>query len=129
MRGSGGRNRESSLVPYNYCMVTEQQINGLSDDIVRKFHPDKVILFGSYAYGKPTEDSDVDLLVVLPYQGRSVSKAIEIRLAIHAAFALDLLAYPESYIRRRIDMEDFFLREIVTKGTTLYEANHAGVGG
>ncbi len=108
-------------------MVTEQQIRDLSDDIVRKFHPDKVVLFGSYAYGKPNDDSDVDLLVVLPYEGRSVAKATEIRNAVSVRFPLDILAYPESYIQQRIELEDFFLREITTRGTTLYEASHARV--
>jgi len=103
-------------------MVTPQQIQELSDDIVRKFHPDKVVLFGSYAYGKPSEDSDVDLLVVLPYEGRSAAKSAEIHRAIHRGFPLDVLAYPAEYIAQRVANEDFFLREVVTKGKLLYES-------
>ena len=47
-------------------MVTRQAIQATCDDIVREFAPLQVILFGSYAYGTPTESSDVDLLVVMP---------------------------------------------------------------
>ena len=46
-------------------MVTREEIQATCDDIVREFAPLQVILFGSYAYGTPKEDSDVDLLVVM----------------------------------------------------------------
>ncbi len=51
-------------------MITSAQIRRVSDEIVRRFRPERIILFGSYAYGTPTEDSDVDLLVVLPFEER-----------------------------------------------------------
>jgi predicted nucleotidyltransferase len=109
-------------------MVTQSQIRELSDDIVRKFNPEKVILFGSYAYGTPTPDSDVDLLVILPYEGRRRAKATEIRSAIGARFPLDLLAYPREYVEWRVANEDYFLREITTKGKVLYEAADPRMG-
>ena len=108
-------------------MVTQEQIHALSDDIVEKFHPDRVILFGSYAYGTPTEDSDVDLLVVLPYEGRRAEKALEIKSAVNAKFPLDLIPHPDSYLRERIELGDFFLREIVSKGKILYESTDTRV--
>lgn len=109
-------------------MITENQIREMSDDIVRKFNPEKVILFGSYAYGTPTPHSDVDVLVVLPFEGRSTAKAIEIRQAIRANFSVDLLAYRGDYLKWRVDNEDFFLRDVVTKGKVLYEAADVRVG-
>ena len=63
------------------------QIQEFSRVIARQFQPEKIILFGSYAYGEPTSDSDVDLMVVKPFEGRSVHKEIEIRQAIRATFA------------------------------------------
>jgi predicted nucleotidyltransferase len=65
----------------------------VSDEIARRFQPERIILFGSYAYGTPTEDSDVDLLVVMPFQGQPITKAIEVRQAIHAGFPMGLLVY------------------------------------
>ena len=57
-------------------MVTARQIQKLTDEIAEKFSPQKIILFGSYAYGTPTVDSDVDLMVVMNYRGaRSPSRS------------------------------------------------------
>ena len=53
-------------------MVDDQTIQDLCNHIVQEFHPDRIILFGSYAYGNPTPDSDVDLLVVLPFEGKNL---------------------------------------------------------
>jgi predicted nucleotidyltransferase len=109
-------------------MVTRREITELCDRIARKFKPERIILFGSYAYGVPNEDSDVDLLVVLPLTDSRTAKAIEIRNAIPVDFPLDLLACSPDYLKQRVSQEDFFLREIVEKGQILYEAAHAGVG-
>jgi len=109
-------------------MITPSQIRQFSDEIARRFHPERIILFGSYAYGTPTEDSDVDLLVVMSYQGRPVAKAIEVRQAVRAGFPMDLLVYTPEHIQKRIAMEDFFIIEITQKGKVLYAADHTGVG-
>ncbi len=105
-------------------MITATQIQRVSDEIARRFQPERIILFGSYAYGTPTEDSDVDLLVVMPFEGRKSKKAIEIRSAVYAGFAMDLIPITPERLKHRIEIEDFFLREIVEKGRVLYEAGH-----
>jgi predicted nucleotidyltransferase len=110
-------------------MITFSQIQQVSDEIARRFQPERIILFGSYAYGTPTEDSDVDLLVVMPFEGRSAAKSIEIRQAAYAGFAMDLLVYTPAYLQQRIAWSDFFLIEITEKGKVLYAADYAGVGG
>jgi predicted nucleotidyltransferase len=51
--------------------------------IVERFDPEKIILFGSHARGDATPDSDVDLLVVMPVQGRKIDAAVEIRVELH----------------------------------------------
>lgn len=109
-------------------LVSDKTIQTFCQQIVEKFQPDKVILFGSYAYGEPNEDSDVDILVVLPFDGRSVQKTIDICLAIDYHFPLDLLVRTPQTIEQRIEMGDFFIRDIVEKGTVLYEADYARVG-
>ena len=109
-------------------MISPTQIRQVSDEIARRFQPERIILFGSYAYGTPTEDSDVDLLVVMSFESRPVAKAIEVRQAIYAGFPMDLLVYTPEYIKQRIAWNDFFIREITEKGKVLYAADYAGVG-
>jgi predicted nucleotidyltransferase len=51
--------------------ISQRTISSFARQVARQFNPQKIILFGSYAYGKPTEDSDVDILVVMPFKGRN----------------------------------------------------------
>ena len=62
--------------------ATPKQIQSVCDQIVRWFHPERIILFGSYAYGDPSLDSDVDLLVVMQFEGSSREQATKIRSRI-----------------------------------------------
>jgi len=103
-------------------MVNRKRIRQVCDQIVRLFKPQKIILFGSYATGKPTEDSDVDLLVVMPFRGKGFRKAAEIRSQIDADFPLDLIVRSPRELHRRLTWGDFFLREITENGKVLYEA-------
>ncbi|PSR17033.1 hypothetical protein C8255_14755 [filamentous cyanobacterium CCP3] len=108
-------------------MVDMQQIEALSQQIAERFKPERIILFGSYAYGKPTEDSDVDLLVVLPFEGYPARKAAEIRCQVRPGFALDLLVRTPEYLTQRLIMRDFFLEDIVNNGKVLYDSNITGM--
>ncbi|MDE0687604.1 MAG: HEPN domain-containing protein [Candidatus Poribacteria bacterium] len=102
-------------------MVTRQEIQTITDDIVREFAPLQVILFGSYAYGTPTEDSDVDLLVVMDIpKSEFRNKAIEIRQRVSYHFGLDLLVRSPEEIAYRVSYNDWFLREITEKGKLLH---------
>jgi predicted nucleotidyltransferase len=105
-------------------MIEMDRIKSLSRRIAQQFHPERIILFGSYAYGQPTDDSDVDLLVVLPFQGRPVRKAIEIRSRVNPKIPVDLIVRTAEQVADRIAKNDWFMREIVEKGRTLYEADH-----
>jgi predicted nucleotidyltransferase len=105
-------------------MVEMHKIIDLTSQIVRAFKPDRIILFGSHAYGNPGRDSDVDLLVVLPFEGKPVRKAIEIRNKIHAGVPLDLIVRTPEQLGERMAQNDWFIREIVERGRTLYEVNH-----
>lgn len=95
--------------------------------IVEKFEPDKIILFGSYAYGDPDAGSDVDLLVVMDTSLRNVEQAIQISRAIKYHFGLDLLVRRPRQLAQRIQQGDCFLREIVEKGKVLYERPGTGM--
>ena len=102
-------------------MISQQDIQATCDDIVREFAPLQVILFGSYAYGTPTEDSDVDLLVVMDIpESETRRQTIEIRQRIPHRFSMDLLVRSPKEIAYRISYNDWFLREITEKGEVLY---------
>lgn len=105
-------------------MVTGRQIKAYAAEIAREFRPRRIILFGSYAHGKPTRDSDVDLLVIMPHKGLGADKATEIRLKVRAPFPMDLLVRSPQKIRQRLARGDFFFEEIFEKGKVLYEGSH-----
>lgn len=93
------------------------------------FHPERVILFGSYAYGSPTEDSDVDILVVMPLDGKKAThQEAEIALAVHGGFPMDLIVQSPERLKQRIESKDAFIREITEKGRVLYDSADARVG-
>jgi uncharacterized protein len=106
-------------------MIAIEQIESLGNHIAREFRPERIILFGSYAYGQPTDDSDVDLLVILPFNGRPVRKAIEIRAKINPRIPVELVVRTPEQVAERIANNDWFMQEIVEKGRVLYEANHS----
>lgn len=90
--------------------------------IVRELEPEKVILFGSYAYGAPTPDSDVDLLVILETDAPSKERSWAVsRLLIPRPFPVDILVRTPQEIAHKLAEGDFFLREIMTHGKVLYE--------
>jgi predicted nucleotidyltransferase len=95
-------------------------IRRLARQIAARFQPDKIILFGSYAYGTPTPDSDVDLLVVMPTRN-TFSQAVRIAEAIEPCCFLDLLVRTPTLLEKRLRWGDWFLREIVSRGKVLYE--------
>ena len=108
-------------------MVTREDIQATCDDIVREFSPLQVILFGSYAYGTPTEDSDVDLLVVMDIPESETSRqAGEILQRIPRRFSMDLLVRSPEEIAYRTSHNDWFLREITEKGKVLYGCANIG---
>ena len=106
-------------------VTTAKDIKDLCDQIASEFRPQKIILFGSHAYGKPTWDSDVDLLVIMPFKGRHTLKAIEILNRLNPTTAVDLLVRTPKQVEKRLAMGDFFMREIIEQGKVMYEAHHS----
>src|SRR5437588_2777465 len=100
-------------------MIPFNDIQSLADEIGRRFSPEKIILFGSYASGSATPDSDVDMLVVLPFEGSTLEKSLEILRTTNPRFPIDLLAKTPQFIRAKIDAGDFFINDIMTQGKTL----------
>jgi predicted nucleotidyltransferase len=99
-------------------------IRNLCRRIADEFKPEKIILFGSHAYGKPTPQSDVDLLVVMPYEGGCFQQASKISRYLDLLIPMDLLVHTPEYIQYRLKIGDRFIREILEKGKVMYEAPH-----
>lgn len=109
-------------------MIGQSAIQALCDHIIAEFRPEKVVLFGSHAAGSSRDDSDVDLLVIMPFDGSPAWKAIEIMNRVDPRFPVDLLVRTPKQIEERLVLGDYFIREIIEQGVVLYEAAHAGVG-
>ena len=114
-------------------MISTQQIEELAEKIRAAFNPEKIVLFGSYAYGTPRLDSDVDLLVVMPYEGGDVRQAVSIVQTVmppssSPLFGIDVVVRRPDELQQRLADGDFFLREIMSKGRILYDTTHAGMG-
>lgn len=102
--------------------MPRRSIDAVVKRIAREFDPERIILFGSYAYGHPGPYSDVDLLIVMPTRERTRAKQIEIARALSPhPFGMDILVRTPEQVRERIAMGDYFLRDIVTRGRILYE--------
>lgn len=101
--------------------VTEELLQDIAQRIVEAFHPDKIILFGSYAYGTPHKDSDIDLLVIMEAEGTRIERIRNVsRIAKVYFLPMDILVYSPAEIESRLAMGDFFIAEILAKGRVLY---------
>src|SRR5438270_2570187 len=105
---------------YRGTDVPMRVIRRFARAVAERFHPEKIILFGSHAYGQPHADSDVDILVVMPTRNE-IDQAVRIDRAIDPPFPLDLIVFSPKHLAWRLQEGDSFLREILTKGIVLYE--------
>ena len=103
-------------------MKRQKEIKKITDQIVKKYKPEKIILFGSYAWGKPTEDSDVDLFIVKKSRKRRIDRERELSRYLfgHNFLAMDLLIYTPAETKKRLSIEDPFIEDIISKGKLLY---------
>jgi uncharacterized protein len=109
-------------------MVSMRAIKAAAREIAERFHPERIILFGSHARGTADEHSDVDLMILMKGKGRRVhDQDIRISLAIDFGFPVDLLVRSPQEFERRIGWGDYFLKEIQEKGIILYESADTGM--
>lgn len=93
--------------------------------IIKEYHPEKIILYGSYAYGSPTEDSDIDLLIIKDTDERPIDRRVCIRQIISdpsRKIPVEPLVVTVEELNKRIEIGDQFIEEILEKGEILYEA-------
>ncbi len=110
-------------------MIEIKQIESWSESIAHLFQPESIFLFGSYAYGEPHDDSDVDLLVVMLFEGKPSRKALEILSNTDPRFPVDLIVRTPAQVAERIAHNDSFMLEIMQRGRKLYESDGARMDG
>ena len=120
-----GRLLTAPIRPTGMEPVGEQEFRAIIDRLVGALQREKIILFGSYAYGTPTPDSDSDLSVIMETDRRPVERSrVVSELLIPRPFPVDILVKTPREVEHALESGDFFLREIVEQGRVLYERGH-----
>jgi len=108
-------------------MTDEKKVRELIDRmtgrIVEEYKPERIILFGSYVYGEPTEDSDIDLLIIKETEKRPMDRWVEVKRLLRdyaRVLPVSPLIYTPKEIEERTAVKDFFIAEILAKGEVLY---------
>ncbi len=110
------------------AIVTRSRIREVARQIAERFQPEKIILFGSYADGTPTADSDIDLLVVMETREKPLRAAAAISAAVEHPFPLDILVYRPADWAEYLREKAAFATHILSKGVVLHEARHHRMG-
>jgi uncharacterized protein len=105
-------------------LASFDEIKAQVNHIVDKFHPQKIILFGSYAIGNPDPESDVDFLIIIETLKSTWKLHSEIALALDHSFPIDIVVKTPSQIDERVNNGDFFLKNILDHGKVIYERTH-----
>lgn len=101
--------------------INEELIQEIKNRIVSAVHPEKIILFGSYAYGTPTKDSDLDLLVILPTEEPMHSRVTRIRKLVRDInIPKDIIVYTPQEVEKWKDASAAFITSIIKKGKVIY---------
>lgn len=101
--------------------VIEKKLPKITLKIIKEFQPEKIILFGSFAWGEPTPESDIDLLIIKKSQKDRIERGQEIeRILWGADMPIDALVYTPDEVKKRLELEDFFIQDIFKKGKILY---------
>jgi predicted nucleotidyltransferase len=116
------RLRRPETVPAGLKVSVGKSLRPAIQKIVQELHPEMIVLFGSYAYGNPNPDSDVDLLVILKTKASPKDRSWAVsRLLLPRPFPVDILVKTPREVKQGLETGDFFLKEILTRGKVLYD--------
>ncbi len=101
--------------------ITQQKIKKICQVIAEKFKPEKIILFGSFAWGRPTFDSDVDLLIIKKTKKDFIQTQMKVRRIINGELPVDILVKTPAELEKRLRLRDFFFEDVIKKGKVIYE--------
>ncbi|MFA6393744.1 MAG: nucleotidyltransferase domain-containing protein [Patescibacteria group bacterium] len=100
--------------------MSEKKIREITNKIAKEYKPEKIILFGSHAWGKPHKDSDVDLFIIKETDN-TMNTAMEIDRSIWPRpFPIDLIVYTPSKPREELRLEEPFVSKIAKEGKVLF---------
>jgi predicted nucleotidyltransferase len=105
--------------------ATRMELDKIVTQVVAAYHPEKIILFGSYAYGKPSADSDLDLLIIKKTSERFIDRWTNVRKIVsdpERSIPFEPLILTPHELEERLARGDQFMEEIMTKGEVLYVA-------
>jgi predicted nucleotidyltransferase len=109
-----------TTVTDRFPLVTREALQAFIQRLVEGFAPEKVILFGSLARGEARWDSDADILVVMPFEGSSLERRLEMLEVCNPSFPVDLLLCRPEAAKQRYGWGDPFIREAFDHGEVLY---------
>jgi predicted nucleotidyltransferase len=110
-------------------MISKETISAIANKIAECFNPEKIILFGSYAWGKPDVDSDLDLFIVMESSERPMKRAASLRSILKDRYVpMDILVRTPDELKHRLDIGDPFIKKIVRDGQVIYARDSAGMG-
>jgi predicted nucleotidyltransferase len=116
------RLRRPETVPTGLKVSVGKSLRPAIQRIVQELNPEKIVLFGSYAYGNPNPDSDVDLLVIMSTKASHKDRSWAVsRLLLPRPFPVDILVKTPREVKEGLETGDFFLREILSRGKVLYD--------
>jgi predicted nucleotidyltransferase len=116
------RLRRPETVPLGLKVSVGKSLRPAIQKIVSELNPEKVILFGSYAYGTPNPHSDVDLLVIMETRASLKERSWAVsRLLIPRPFPVDIIVKTPKEMEKALEAGDFFMKEIVTRGKVMYD--------
>ncbi len=110
-------------------MITRKTIADIARRIAESLNAEKIILFGSYAWGKPDNDSDLDLFVIMESTERPIKRAASIRGVLKDGYVpMDILVRTPEELRHRINIGDPFIKKILRDGQVIYARDRTGMG-
>ncbi|PIU77738.1 MAG: hypothetical protein COZ28_03235 [Candidatus Moranbacteria bacterium CG_4_10_14_3_um_filter_44_15] len=99
----------------------QKEIRQITKTVVKEYKPEKIILFGSFAYGKPKASSDIDMLIVKNTKKRKIDRIKDILFLVDSDLPFEPLVYTPKEINQRLSLGDFFIEKIISQGKILYE--------
>lgn len=100
---------------------TRLEIKSIADTIAKKYKPQKIILFGSFAYGKPNKASDIDMLIIKETTKKRIDRIKEVLFMTDNNVPFEPLIYTPKEIEDRISLKDYFIQTILNRGKVLYQ--------
>lgn len=98
----------------------QSQIDSITQQLIKKYHPEKIILFGSGASGQMGPDSDLDFFIVKDDKKDAYHRMVEVSGLVEKDIAADFIIYTPQEFSERLRLGDPFIKSIISEGRVLY---------